>query len=162
MGRAEGQVAEPRTLGVERAHAADPLPRLVDDVLGEVVAVLLGRRDVDVRRAVDQVGHELVGLPAEEAVELLEALVGGPVVNGPAGVTSAFGVWCILPKAPVAYPLRLSVRARVAFEGERMASYPGSSTARFVTVPMPTLWWLRPVSRALRVGEHSAVVWNRE
>ena len=27
--------------------------------------------------------------------------------------------------------------------------------------PMPTEWWLRPVSRAWRVGEHSAVVWKR-
>ena len=26
---------------------------------------------------------------------------------------------------------------------------------------MPTLWWLRPVISAARVGEHSAVVWNR-
>ena len=28
-------------------------------------------------------------------------------------------------------------------------------------LPMPTEWWLRPVSSAWRVGEHSAVVWNR-
>ena len=27
--------------------------------------------------------------------------------------------------------------------------------------PIPTEWWLRPVSIAWRVGEHSAVVWNR-
>src|SRR5918995_1916473 len=27
--------------------------------------------------------------------------------------------------------------------------------------PIPTLWWLRPVMSAARVGEHSAVVWNR-
>ena len=27
--------------------------------------------------------------------------------------------------------------------------------------PMPTEWWLRPVSSACRVGEHSAVVWKR-
>src|SRR3954470_23521902 len=27
--------------------------------------------------------------------------------------------------------------------------------------PMPTVWWLRPVSKAARVGEHKAVVWNR-
>ena len=27
--------------------------------------------------------------------------------------------------------------------------------------PMPTLWWLRPVSSAWRVGEQSAVVWKR-
>ena len=26
---------------------------------------------------------------------------------------------------------------------------------------MPTEWWLRPVSSACRVGEHSAVVWKR-
>src|SRR5215813_820867 len=28
-------------------------------------------------------------------------------------------------------------------------------------LPMPTEWWLRPVRRAERVGEHSAVVWKR-
>ena len=27
--------------------------------------------------------------------------------------------------------------------------------------PIPTVWWLRPDSSAARVGEHSAVVWNR-
>ena len=27
--------------------------------------------------------------------------------------------------------------------------------------PMPTEWWLRPVSSAWRVGEQSAVVWKR-
>ena len=26
---------------------------------------------------------------------------------------------------------------------------------------MPTVWWLRPLSSAARVGEHSAVVWKR-
>ena len=26
--------------------------------------------------------------------------------------------------------------------------------------PMPFEWWLRPVSRHARVGEHSAVVWK--
>src|SRR5712675_2779247 len=26
---------------------------------------------------------------------------------------------------------------------------------------MPTVWWLRPVSMACRVGEQSAVVWKR-
>ena len=25
---------------------------------------------------------------------------------------------------------------------------------------MPTLWWLRPVSSAARVGEHSGVTWK--
>ena len=27
--------------------------------------------------------------------------------------------------------------------------------------PMPTEWWLRPLSSAARVGEQSAVVWKR-
>ena len=27
--------------------------------------------------------------------------------------------------------------------------------------PVPQLWWLRPASRAARVGLHRAVVWNR-
>ena len=27
-------------------------------------------------------------------------------------------------------------------------------------MPMPTRWWLRPVSRQARVGEHTAVVWK--
>src|SRR5512138_2881973 len=27
--------------------------------------------------------------------------------------------------------------------------------------PIPVEWWLRPVSRAWRVGEHRAVVWKR-
>ena len=33
-------------------------------------------------------------------------------------------------------------------------------TARSATRPMPLRWWLRPVSRHARVGEHSAVVWK--
>src|SRR5262249_40111347 len=28
-------------------------------------------------------------------------------------------------------------------------------------LPVAQLWWLRPVMRAARVGEHSAVVWKR-
>src|SRR5215468_5667517 len=38
--------------------------------------------------------------------------------------------------------------------------YPGYPVANSVMLPMPTLWWLRPVRSAARVGEHSAVVWN--
>ena len=38
---------------------------------------------------------------------------------------------------------------------------PGAEVAVSVMLPMPTEWWLRPVSRACRVGAQSAVVWNR-
>ena len=40
---------------------------------------------------------------------------------------------------------------RVAREG------PGNSAIE----PKPTRWWLRPVSSAARVGEHTAVTWKR-
>ena len=38
---------------------------------------------------------------------------------------------------------------------------PGADVASSAMLPMPTEWWLRPVSSADRVGEHSAVVWKR-
>ena len=42
-----------------------------------------------------------------------------------------------------------------------MLLLPGADVAISVIAPMPTEWWLRPVSIAWRVGEHSAVVWKR-
>ena len=35
---------------------------------------------------------------------------------------------------------------------------PGAEVAISVIAPMPTEWWLRPVSSAARVGEHTAVL----
>ena len=40
----------------------------------------------------------------------------------------------------------------------RIEFWPGAEVASSVIDPMPTVWWLRPVSSAARVGEHSAVV----
>ena len=39
--------------------------------------------------------------------------------------------------------------------------YPGKPEDSSPIEPKPTAWWLRPVSSAARVGEHSAVTWNR-
>src|SRR5215470_12504100 len=39
--------------------------------------------------------------------------------------------------------------------------YPGKLLPSSVMQPVAQEWWLRPVSRAARVGEHSAVVWKR-
>jgi hypothetical protein len=36
----------------------------------------------------------------------------------------------------------------------------GKPVLQFETPRMPTAWGLRPVSRAARDGEHSAVVWK--
>ncbi len=38
--------------------------------------------------------------------------------------------------------------------------FPGKEVAISVTAPMLFVWWLRPLSRAVRVGEQRAVVWN--
>jgi hypothetical protein len=43
----------------------------------------------------------------------------------------------------------------------RWELYPGAEVASSVIAPIPTAWWLRPDNNAARVGEHSAVVWNR-
>jgi hypothetical protein len=52
----------------------------------------------------------------------------------------------------------LSVSAIGAFSLGRMLLLPGAEVAISVIAPIPTEWWLRPVSIACRVGEHSAVV----
>jgi hypothetical protein len=43
----------------------------------------------------------------------------------------------------------------------RTEQEPGEPLAISVIPPIPTEWWLRPVSSAWRVGEQSAVVWKR-
>ena len=42
-----------------------------------------------------------------------------------------------------------------------VALYPGNGPENSPTMPKPTRWWLRPVSSAALVGEHSAVTWKR-
>ena len=37
---------------------------------------------------------------------------------------------------------------------------PGKAVAVSMIEPVLTVWWFRPVLSALRVGEHSAVVWK--
>jgi hypothetical protein len=51
--------------------------------------------------------------------------------------------------------------ARGALVFGRSELLPGAEVAVSVMLPMPTEWWLRPVSMAWRVGAHSAVVWKR-
>ena len=45
--------------------------------------------------------------------------------------------------------------------GGRLPWLPGNAVATSMTEPALAEWWLRPVRIAMRVGEHSAVVWNR-
>src|SRR6476661_8559047 len=66
-----------------------------------------------------------------------------------------------LPNWAVEYPLSFKVVASAALVFGRMALDPGADVAISVIPPIPTEWWLRPVSIAWRVGEQSAVVWKR-
>jgi hypothetical protein len=52
--------------------------------------------------------------------------------------------------------LSFSVSASGALFLGRMLLLPGAEVAISVIAPMPTEWWLRPVSSAARVGEHTA------
>ena len=76
---------------------------LVDQVLGEVVALLGRARRLDVVVVVDEVGVVLVGLAAHEPVEALEATAERPAVARAAHRhLAAPGVRCHLPTANVA------------------------------------------------------------
>jgi hypothetical protein len=66
-----------------------------------------------------------------------------------------------LPNWAVEYPFNFSVIANGAFVFGRNELLPGAEVAVSVMLPIPTEWWLRPLSSAARVGAHSAVVWNR-
>src|SRR6187455_1252462 len=85
----------------------------------------------------------------------------GHASNGPIGLVCQTGTSWHLPNCAVEYPLSSSVCASGAQVLGRIELYPGAEVASSVMTPMPTEWWLRPVSRADRVGAHSAVVWKR-
>ena len=72
-------VDEERLVGRHRLLRLDPVDRLVGHVHGEVVVLHLRRLDLD-RPVVDE-RIPLVGLAADEAVELVEALVRGPAIE---------------------------------------------------------------------------------
>ena len=77
---ARREVDEERLVGRQRLLVLDPGHRLVRHVGHEVVVRVV--RQLDLGDAVVEVGRPLVGLAADEAVELVEALVGRPAVEG--------------------------------------------------------------------------------
>ena len=81
VGGAGGEVDERRLVRRQRLLVLDPGARLLGHVGHEVVVRVV--RQFDHGGAVVQVGRPLVGLAAEEAVELVEALPGRPAVEGP-------------------------------------------------------------------------------
>ncbi len=57
--------------------------------------------------------------------------------------------------------MSFSVIASGALVFGRRELVPGADVAVSVMLPIPTEWWLRPVSSACLVGAHRAVVWKR-
>ena len=83
VGGARREVDEEGAVGHQRLLLADPADGAVGQVLGQVVALLRGRRRLDRRRALVERRVVLVRLAAEEAVEVLEAAAAGrPGVEG--------------------------------------------------------------------------------
>ena len=154
------EVDEERLVGDQRLLLADPADGLVGHVLHEVVALFGRLLDLDRRRALVQRGIPLVRLAADEAVEVLEAAAAGrPGVEGPrrAGLPHRHLVALAELRRGIAIQLqRLRQRRRRCSAAP--SNSPGAPLAISVMPPMPTEWWLRPVSSAWRVGEHSAVV----
>ena len=158
VGGAGREVHEERLVGHQRLLLAHPGDRAVGEILGERVALLGRLRRLDRRGALVQPGVVLVGLAADEAVEVLEARSGGPLVERAGGRD--------LPDRHLVTLAELGGRIAVELQGfgdRRLllgpdAVVPGAEVAISVIAPMPTEWWLRPVSIACRVGEHSAVV----
>ena len=81
--RAGREVREEGLVRHERLLLADPLDRLVRHVGHEVVALFRRLLGLDRDRALVDRRVVLMGLPADEAVEVLEAAPGRPVVEGP-------------------------------------------------------------------------------
>ncbi len=78
VGGAEGEVQVEGLVGVDLLGVGDELDRLVDQVLGEVVALLRGSRRLDLVVVVHEVRIPLARVAAQEAVEPLEAAGQGP------------------------------------------------------------------------------------
>ena len=78
--RAEAEVQVERLVGVDLAEVGDELDRLVDEVLGQVVALLGRPRRLDRVVVVDELGVPLARVAAQEAVEALEAAPQRPAV----------------------------------------------------------------------------------
>ena len=80
MGGPGREVHEEGLVGHQRLLPAHPLDGVVGQVFGEVIAFLGGLCQLDRRGALVERGVVLVGLGADEAVEILEAAAGRPGV----------------------------------------------------------------------------------
>ena len=102
--RAGREVAEERAVGGDGLLHLDPGDRVIGEVALELVTVLRPGWWFDRGGIADQRRVELIGLAGDEAVEIIEALVGRPVVEraGRAGLVVGHIVVLAPPPAGVA------------------------------------------------------------
>ena len=81
MAGPEREVGEERTIGRRADVIAREGDGVIDEIFGDVVAVLGRGRWIDVVVVVDELWAELVGLSLQEAVEAVEALRQRPIVE---------------------------------------------------------------------------------
>ena len=111
--------------------------------------------------------HELIPLchplpVSQVAVEIEpDRALPGLIVRGVVKVTGQTGVEMEALTAVCIACLTIYDMVKAVERGMR-ESYPGKPVARSMILPIPTLWWFRPVSTHARVGEQSAVVWKLE
>ena len=95
--RPEAQMQVERLVGVDLAEVGDELDRLVDEILGEVIALLGRLRRLDRVVVVHEFRIPLARVAAEEPVEALEAAAQRPAVVRPGRGLLVDGVRCHLP-----------------------------------------------------------------
>ena len=97
---AAGPVHEERLIGLQRLMGAQPVDRVVGQILRQVIALLGGLRRRHDRGVAHQMGLVLGGLPREKPVEILEPQPGRPVFEraGRRGLLGR-GVMPLAPRA---------------------------------------------------------------
>ena len=114
---AERDPGQPRQIGPVGDVIADEADRLVDEVGGQVIAVGISPRRIDVRVAGDELRRILIGLGIEEAVEAIEAAAERPAVERAGG--AAFGQRRHMPFAD--HVVAIGVRAQHLGDGAGLA-----------------------------------------
>src|SRR5262249_20141459 len=80
--RSRREVREERPLRSNGLLLVNPADAFVGEVASELIALLGPLRRLDWVRVADQRRVELIGLAADEAVEVVEALIGRPIIEG--------------------------------------------------------------------------------
>ena len=159
--RAAGRVVEKEGLlrreRIELIHVVDGL---VCHRRGQIPA-RLADVGMDRRGVANEIARlPLAGFATHEAVEIIEAHADRPLIKrtGLAGLERRRVVVLAKPRGRVAIVLEDRADGRLVLGDDAVVA--GIPVEISVMTPKPTEWWLRPVIKAARVGEHSAVEWN--